>query len=191
MSDSTNAAWPEWKFRCLAWIGAIDPQVRLRLDEAEGQSDEIIGMDPSVQTGGASSRLWLDWCTALQLLKSVPLNNGCEAWRTLCREFDPRVATRQLQALDSLLEPQLSPESQCLVKFMKWERDMQEWERMAMTWPRRVADKGKSKGKGSDGRDRFGKGKSKGKEKGKKNTKSGKLHAVGGEQFRRQWHTRE
>jgi len=61
-------------------------------------------------------------------VRAVVAANGFEAWRCLSHFYEPRLASRKLVVLPTLLEPDLGTESQCFDRFLKWERELRQGE---------------------------------------------------------------
>jgi len=129
--DGTASRWPEWKFKFKAWASTTDPEAMLAMDEAERYEEpiDIARVPPRLRLlGGFIYAALISYSSGvpMQIVHDATSANGFEAWRSLAHFYEPRLASRRLVVLTTLLEPDLGTESQCLERFLKWERELRQ-----------------------------------------------------------------
>jgi len=131
--DGTQATWSEWRFRFVAWLGLVDPNIPGWLEEAEHTAGKITADRVPAYTKKAGGFLFaalvsMTRGTPLQIVRGISSGNGWEAWRQVCSEMEPQLASRRLAQLTHVLEPSFGSEAQTLEKFLQWERELKEAE---------------------------------------------------------------
>jgi len=123
--DGSASAWPEFKFRFSAWLNAIDARAAVALQEAEVRDQPIVVPEQLVRLGGFlyAALVTSTSGVATQIIRSVSAFNGWEAWRLLVAEYEPKLTSRRLALLTHLLEPDFGSETECLQRYLAWERE--------------------------------------------------------------------
>ena len=125
--------WLSWSFTFRAYIGAVDPLGRRMLDEASKRSerDDIIDHEtlPDLEIKVSTQIFYILAMTckgrALSIVQRVREGYGAEAWRMMCREFEPRLPSRFQGMLQSILMP---ARSQSVESIYNWEQKVRQYE---------------------------------------------------------------
>ena len=100
--------WYEWAWTFKQWMLAVSPEIHGHLIEIEKDlSSEIDELSVSDDAMALSNKLYAVLTTMLrerplQILRSVPDNNGFEAWRVLHTTLAPKSKTRALALLGAI-----------------------------------------------------------------------------------------
>jgi hypothetical protein len=89
--------WRDFKFMFCVWLGAvISDELVSKLEEAETSTVPIPPQSDALRILDRKVYAYLVMLTrgpALEIMKSVPSNQGFESWRQLCREFEVKAVT--------------------------------------------------------------------------------------------------
>ena len=105
--------WSQWSFVFRSYLGAFDPTATRLLRQVERNVEDPVVVDNTSMTE-VERRLSIQLfhvlaltCRgkALQVVRRVPEGFGFEAWKQLCREFEPRLLSRFRGMLQALLSP--------------------------------------------------------------------------------------
>ena len=108
MFSGNDADWPDWRFRFQVCCDLVDAGDVMRLAVMEQDPIPLQRLVPQCRTRARFLYgLLVQVCAgrALALLRIVPDNNGLEAWRVMCREYEPKVAARTTAMLSAILNP--------------------------------------------------------------------------------------
>ena len=103
--------WSQWSFVFWSYLGAFDPTATRLLRQVESNVEDPVVVDNTSMTEG-ERRLSIQLfyvlaltCRgkALQVVRRVPEGFGFEAWKQLCREFEPCLPSRFQGMLQALL----------------------------------------------------------------------------------------
>ena len=105
--------WSQRSFVFRSYLGAFDPTVTRLLRQVESNVEDPVVVDNTSMTEGKrrlSIQLFYVLALAfrgeaLQVVRRVPEGFGFEAWKQLCREFEPRLPSRCQGMLQALLAP--------------------------------------------------------------------------------------
>ncbi|CAE8585279.1 unnamed protein product, partial [Polarella glacialis] len=132
--DNSRKSWLEWRFKMHNWLSLIDPRIDELLDVAAAsllpikpQADDDMKRMQHIIFAVLSSYLQ---SSSLRLIQAVKARNGFEAWRVLCKEFEPKTAKRKLSMLSHLLmNPDFGEtDEEFLVKWRQWKADIDAYE---------------------------------------------------------------
>jgi len=132
--DGTNEKWVNWKWHTLNQFIKRDPRMAPEMDRAEAESVEIPASMADPYLDDWNKRLYGilgDYVQGkgLTLIQSVGYRGGFEAWRRLCKEYQPRGPTRKVLWKSQLLRVDLSgPENAFEQRLQKWEKDVRDFE---------------------------------------------------------------
>ena len=105
--------WSQWSSVLWSYLGAFDPTATRLLRQMESNVEDLVIVDNTSMTE-AERRLSMQLfyvlaltCRgkALQVVRRVPEEFGFEAWKQLCREFEPRLPSRFQGMLQAILLP--------------------------------------------------------------------------------------
>ena len=99
---SEGAPWTQWSFTFRAFAAAVSPRMKELMVDAGSRSDQPQALDNSVlnaEDAALSNQLYyaltlLCKGRALSIVQRVPEGGGCEAWRQMHHEFEPKLPTR-------------------------------------------------------------------------------------------------
>ena len=105
--------WSQWSFVFRSYLGAYDLVATRLLQQVEAKVEDPSVVDNSSMTEGErrlSVQLFYVLALtcrgkSLQVVRRVPEGFGFEAWKQLCREFEPRLPSRFQGMLQALLSP--------------------------------------------------------------------------------------
>ena len=103
-----EADWTAWSFKfdsfaaCAGWADNMDTARAMDVPVSNDQLGERAGR---MSTAIYHTLVQLMDGRALAILQLTPRGNGLEAWRLLCREFQPRVGGRFATMLRAILRP--------------------------------------------------------------------------------------
>ena len=105
--------WSQWSFVFRSDLGAFDPTATRFLRQVESNMKDPVVVDNTSMTEGERRLSKQLFCVlaltcrgkALQVVRRVPEGFGFEAWKQLCREFEPRLPSRFQGMLQALLAP--------------------------------------------------------------------------------------
>ena len=93
--------WSQWSFVFWSYLGAFDPTSTKLLRQVETHVE-----DPAVVDNTSMTEVQLFYVLALTCRgKALQEGFGFEAWKQLCREFEPRLPSRFQGMLQALLSP--------------------------------------------------------------------------------------
>ena len=106
-------AWSQWSFVFRSYLRAFDPTATTLLRQVETNvEDPVVAENTSMtEVERRLSKPLFDVLAltcrgkALQVVRRVPEGFGFEAWKQLCREFEPRLPSRFQGVLQALLSP--------------------------------------------------------------------------------------
>ncbi|CAE8616244.1 unnamed protein product [Polarella glacialis] len=132
--DNSRKNWLEWRFKMHNWLSLIDPRINELLEVAAAsivpiktQTDDDMKRMQHIIFAVFSSYLQ---SSSLRLIQAVKARNGSEAWRVLCKGFEPKTAQRKLSMLSHLLmNPDFGEtDEEFLVKWRQWKADIDAYE---------------------------------------------------------------
>ena len=105
--------WSQRSFVFWSYHGAFDPTATRLLRQVESNVEDPVVVDNTSMTKGRrrlSIKLFHVFALtcrgkALQVVRRVPEGFGFEAWKQLCREFEPRLPSRFQGMLQALFAP--------------------------------------------------------------------------------------
>ena len=126
--------WSQWSFVFRSCVGAFDPTATRLLRQVESIVEDPVVVDNTSMTEGQrrlSTQLFYVLALtcrgkALQVVRRVPEGFGFEAWKQLCREFEPRLPSRFQGMLQALLAP--SRVDDPVQTFHQWESRVKDYE---------------------------------------------------------------
>jgi len=132
--DGTNEKWVNWKWHTLNQFIKRDPRMASEMDRAEAETSVIPASMADPYLDGWDRRLYGilgDYVQdkGLTIIQSVGYRGGFEAWRLLCKEYQPRGPTRKVLWRSQLLRYDLSgPEASFETRLQKWEKELRDFE---------------------------------------------------------------
>ena len=129
--------WYEWAWTFKQWMLAVSPEIHGHLIEIEKDlSSEIDELSVSDDAMALSNKLYAVLTTMLrerplQILRSVPDNNGFEAWRVLHTTLAPKSKTRALALLGAISQYPNMTQGNLLEQLLKMEDLFKKYEQAA------------------------------------------------------------
>eukprot|EP00971_Amphidinium_carterae_P352084 6492417-Amphidinium_carterae.2 len=106
--DGSTNAWKDWSTVLRAYSGAVNPELQRHMLRAETTEDAVDNLALSVDASSASQTLYyilIMLCKGSALTRVVNSGTaeGLQAWRALCRFYEPKTATRHASLLLEVL----------------------------------------------------------------------------------------
>eukprot|EP00971_Amphidinium_carterae_P348914 6490741-Amphidinium_carterae.1 len=123
--------WRRFKFQLTSYVQAVTPELARKMEQAE-TLDDVITRD---RLGAEDIPLDMHLHTllavlleerALDRLMAFPGGHGFEAWRTFCRENEPKTVGHLRSRFVALLVPEIAGEYE--TRLAKWETQAREYE---------------------------------------------------------------
>ena len=132
--DGHEEQWAEWSFQMRAFLSLDNEAVHTLLTAAEQQDApiDVNGLTPENRL--IARRIFYIMTMTLRgaplgLLKSMPDQNGLEAWRQLYARYEGTSAGRQHSLLSAVLRPKAFRTDP-----LQWEDDLHAWEQTLARW---------------------------------------------------------
>jgi hypothetical protein len=128
-------AWTPWRFTLRAYLTAVNPRVRHLMDESEKATENPNPIENSDMGNPEDRELsehlfytlaMLCRGKALQVVQRADEGAGCECWKQLAREYEPRTPARFQGMLTELLDPSLTDDG--IQSIYEWERAVRRYE---------------------------------------------------------------
>eukprot|EP00971_Amphidinium_carterae_P319662 6353145-Amphidinium_carterae.1 len=106
--DGSTNAWKDWSTVLRAYSGAVNPELQRHMHRAETTEDAVDNLALSVDASSASQTLYyilIMLCKGSALTRVVNSGTaeGLQAWRSLCRFYELKTATRHASLLLEVL----------------------------------------------------------------------------------------
>ena len=129
-----EAGWTEWSYKFKAYVSLVSPLLALAMDDAEvhAHAPQWAYMGEVAPDDRAQLQFLLISCCegpALQVIRAAGGRDGVEAYRLLCRRYNPRTASRTLARLQELMSFSVSA-GDALSQLTLFDRKVDEYE----TW---------------------------------------------------------
>ena len=141
--EASKKIWEEFAFKLRIFIGLQGTAVARMLREADAKIEPIKDEGMKLDREGKADEVALSrhiFCQLAQLvegppgliLRSMPEDNGFEAWRLLTHRHEPNQGMKALGQLRNILKPSF-PDANCEGALLQWEAEVEKYERTFTT----------------------------------------------------------